>query len=139
MILLVCIDDNGGMMFNLRRLSRDSAVIKDIVQNVSKEIWMNEYSKPLFDGSGAECRVSEDFLGKAAAGECCFVENLGVAEVLNKAERLIVYKWNRRYPSDFSLDIKLFDDRLFIRDRSEFAGSSHEKITKEVYDIKRGK
>lgn len=135
MILVVCIDDNGGMMFNRRRQSRDSAVVNDILNNVSKCVRINEYSKPLFENSGVKYIVSEDFLERAENGECCFVENCGIADYIGKASKLVVYKWNRRYPSDFSLDVALFDERLRLCDRTEFAGSSHDKITKEVYEI----
>ncbi|MBE6727624.1 MAG: hypothetical protein E7562_03135 [Ruminococcaceae bacterium] len=135
MILVVCIDDNGGMMFNHRRQSRDRAVIDDILNNVSKCVKICEYSKPLFENSGGEYIVAENFLETAVFGDCCFVENCGIADYIDKASKLVVYKWNRRYPSDFSLDVVLFDDRLKLCGRTEFKGNSHEKITKEVYEI----
>ena len=46
-------------------------------------------------------------------------------------EQLIVFHWNRAYPGDFYLDIPLDQWKLVSTD--EFPGSSHEKITKEVY------
>ena len=135
MKLIVCLDERKGMMFNHRRQSRDKAVIDDVLNNVSKCVRICEYSKALFENSGAEITVSDDFIETAESGDCCFVEERGISEYINKASKLIVYKWNRSYPSDFSLDIALFDSRLKLCGRSDFAGNSHEKITKEVYEI----
>ena len=45
MIAIVCIDDNGGMMFNNRRQSRDKLLTEKII-DISKEskLWICEYS-----------------------------------------------------------------------------------------------
>ena len=56
MKIIVCVGDNNAMLFHNRRISRDRAVIEDILRMVSKEvkkdgrarIWMNEYSAELF-------------------------------------------------------------------------------------------
>ncbi len=137
MNLIVCIDDAGGMMFNRRRVSRDSAVIADIVKNSGGRVFCSPYSAPLFEGLEAEALSGESFLADAEKNESCFVEDRGIADYIDKAEKLTVYKWNRRYPSDLRLDIPLFDARLELVGISEFAGSSHERITKEEYLIKR--
>ena len=48
MIPIVCVDDNGGMMFNHRRQSRDKKLIEWLTQNVSQHIACKQYSKELF-------------------------------------------------------------------------------------------
>ena len=50
----------------------------------------------------------------------------------DKINSVIVYKWNRQYPSDMKLDIEPSEGRVLVSS-VEFAGYSHEKITKEVY------
>ena len=60
-------------------------------------------------------------------------------EIYNFAEReyilekVIVYKWNRKYPADqfFSFPLKERNWRLI--QATEFTGYSHEKITEEIY------
>ena len=49
----------------------------------------------------------------------------------DKITEIIVYRWNRDYPADLFLDIDLKDWEL--AETAEFAGNSHEKITREVY------
>ena len=43
----------------------------------------------------------------------------------------MLYRWNRRYPSDLKFDLPL--EGFTLRQRQEFAGYSHPKITEEVY------
>ena len=48
--------------------------------------------------------------------------------------RLIIYNWNRRYPFDRQLDISPAKMGFKLVSVTEFEGSSHEKITKEIYE-----
>ena len=57
--------------------------------------------------------------------------NIRIKYFNDKIEKLIVFKWNREYPSDFSLDIDLSQWSLIST--TDFKGNSHEKITMEVY------
>ena len=64
MILIICIDDNGGMMFNKRRQSQDKILIKKITELASgKKIRMSSYSKPLFEQcTNADVIIDDNFL-----------------------------------------------------------------------------
>lgn len=130
MKLIICIDDNNGMMFNKRRQSKDAAVRADIASEVgTHRIWMNSYSAKQFtDTPNLTICVEEDFLKHAAEGDYVFMEEK-VTEI--DPEQLIVYRWNRLYPADVYFN---FDLSAYKQERSsEFTGTSHEKITKEVY------
>lgn len=128
MKLIICVDDNNGMMFNKRRQSKDSAVRSDIAAEVGKNtLWMNRYSAKQFqDIPDLQICVQEDFLAKAegyAFAECDVIDV--------KPEQVILYKWNRLYPADVHFNLDLSSFRL--ERTTEFEGTSHEKITKEVY------
>lgn len=133
MNVIVCIDDSFGMLFNNRRQSRDSVLINRVIEMCDKSrLWIGEFSRPLF--STFDCRImiiNDSFLDEAKSGDYCFVENMHLAPYINKIEKLIVFKWNRNYPSDFSLDIDLSNWSLLSSDN--FKGSSHKEITMEVY------
>lgn len=132
MILIVCLDDNNGMMFNKRRQSKDSAVRADMIAHAGgSAVWMSSYSAKQFEEPEAVISVDDAFLEKAGDGEFCFLEGEGALAAEDRIEKLIVYKWNRMYPSDVKFDIDLSSWKL--DSTAEFAGSSHEKITKEVY------
>lgn len=133
LILIVCVDDSMGMMFNKRRVSRDEAVIKRIIEIAdNKRIWMSQYSYPLFESMKADNIVAEDlFLERASNDEYCFLENISVADCENKIERIILFRWNRSYPSDVKFNIDLNEWKF--NSSEEFAGDSHECITMEVY------
>lgn len=132
MIAIVCLDDGNGMLFNGRRQSRDRVVTERIAAlGAGKKLWMNEYTAGLFEGMDVPKQVREDFLSAAGKGELCVVENKGIKAVLDRLEKLIVFRWNRKYPADFWLDADLGDWKLI--EAEEFPGNSHEKITQETY------
>ncbi len=134
MILIVCIDDNGGMLFNKRRQSSDIKLIQRIMENVGKsKIWLNEYSAKLFADNGGNIGVASSFLEKAREKEYCFAENTDVSAAAKKAERIIVYRWNRRYPADLYFPLECLNMRTLVKS-TDFIGNSHEKITEEIYE-----
>lgn len=133
MIIVVCIDDQGGMVFNRRRQSQDRRLREDLLAEAGgRPVWMNPYSRKLFDPAPENIRTAEDFAQRAGPGEFCFFEDVSPEPWLDKAEMIVVYHWNRMYPSDpprFPLSLT---GRSAAR-REEFAGSSHERITKEIW------
>lgn len=134
MILIVAVDDRNGMTFNKRRQSQD-AVLRDMILEMTKnsKLWMNHYSAKQFTSPMApQINVTEDFLSEAAPGEYCFVENVAVATYEKWIEKIVLCKWNRAYPGDQYFDIDLTSGWK-LENAYDFHGSSHEKITMEVY------
>ncbi len=133
MIVVVCVDEKNGMMFHRRRQSQDRVLRENLQKECGgKKLYMNRYSGKLFkDAVGIV--VSENFLGEAKEGEFCFVEDADVGEYLQRIEAVILYRWNRRYPADVYFTLDLFNEKWILERTEEFKGSSHERITKEVY------
>ena len=132
MTLIVCVDDKLGMAFGGRRQSRDRALCEDLVALAAgRTIRMDPRSAKLFEGLGGEIAAGEGVAQSAGAGECCFVEFEPVGVLAERADTIVLYRWNRHYPSDLKFDIPLGNRKL--REVTEFAGTSHEKITREVY------
>ena len=133
MVLIVCVDDGYGMSFNERRQSSDRAVIEEIVKlSAGKRLWLGLYSVPLFPRD-TQVFADENFLSLAEEGDICFAECVDVNNWISKAESVIVFHWNRKYPSD----IKFPYDRVTLEwklDRTyQLIGNSHDKITMEVF------
>lgn len=135
MKVIVCVDDNNGMMFNNRRQSRDRILIDDVVKNVvGGNLLMTPYSEILFKDSDIESFfLSEYILEEADPEDYCFIENKALLPYSDRIDELIIYRWNRTYPADMHLDIDPEALSLKLVSTTEFAGSSHEKITKELY------
>ncbi len=137
MNIIVCIDDDGGMLFNKRRQSRDRILLEDLlamVKETGQLLWIAPFSVKLFGADEEMCpffTVDETFLEKANEQDFCFVENMPLQQYEDNIESLIIYRWNRKYPADTYLDIDL--TKWKVEETKEFAGSSHEKITREVY------
>ncbi|MDE6957707.1 MAG: ribonuclease Z [Lachnospiraceae bacterium] len=135
MILILVIDDYNGMMFNKRRQSQDQLLRERIFSiTTGNKLWMNAYSYRQFKNmDGIHIVEAEDFLELAEPGEYCFVENISVKLYEEKIEKIILFRWNRKYPGDYFLDIDLSEKQWKLIQTDKFAGSSHEKITMEVY------
>jgi len=133
MKIILCLDDRSGMAFNKRRQSSDVRVSEDIIKTAGGRLLVYPYSEKLISAVG-DCRVSENALAVAGEGDHVFVETAKVDAYLESAEGLIIYRWNRHYPSDLKLSLKPEDIGFRLVSVSEFVGNSHEKITKEIYE-----
>lgn len=135
MNIIVCLDDKNGMMFNKRRQSQDKLLRADISNTIGdSNLFMNSYSYKLYkDIDNGNFQVLDDFLNKCRDNDFCLVEDKSLFNYVNNIDTLIIYKWNRIYPADLYFDINLQSSNWELLKSSEFQGSSHEKITKEIY------
>lgn len=124
----ICLDDKGGMTIFGKRQSRDRVLISELCDSVDGIIYISEFSKALFAPHEDRYRVSDDPLTECPDGGVCFIEDLALMPHLSEIETLLLYKWNRVYPSDKRIDIPL--DGFRVIEEHEFTGSSHDKITK---------
>ena len=131
MILMICIDDAGGMMFNRRRQSQDRVLRARMLEiAVETKLWVTPYTKKQFEADAPVC-VSDSPWLDAALGEYYFAEDGEIP--IEQAEQVYLYHWNRAYPGDrhFTADLTALG---FVLVRSEeFAGYSHDCITEEIY------
>lgn len=133
MILLVCVDADGGMAFGGRRQSRDRVLRERIVRLTDGGVlWMRPASAEWF-GPAPQIRAAADFLARAGAGEFCLAETDDPAPFEARMERIILWCWNRRYPSDLKFTVPLAEHGWRLAETAAFAGFSHDKITEEVY------
>lgn len=134
MNLIVCLEEKNGMMFNKRRLSQDIAIREDIYNSLDgKNLIMNNYSFKMFqkDNNDKNIVVSED-LPADNNEDFQFIEDKQLSKYEDKIDKLIIYYWNRRYPSDLKFDINLSSGKWEVISETEFQGKSHEKITKKI-------
>ena len=73
MNIIVCLDDNLGMLFNKRRQSKDRRVLEDI-EKFTNEVLISSFSESLFSESSCKTKVDDRFLEKASPNAYCFVE-----------------------------------------------------------------
>ncbi len=133
MRLIVCLDDRNGMSFNGRRQSSDQVLyvhISGMVQG--HKLYLNGYSAPLFSDLDANVHVDECFLQIAGEDDFCFAENLDVSAYTHRCSEVVIYRWNRCYPGDLFFPTEMLSGMLLVYSE-EFKGSSHERITQEVY------
>ena len=115
-------------MFNGRRQSRDRLVIEDILRNLNgNKLYIKDYSIPLFKDN--EYTIFKDDT-VISDNDFLFLENCDTASLGDSVTEIIIYRWNKNYPYDMTLDINLSQWKLSTSE--EFNGSSHH-ITKEIY------
>ena len=128
MTLYICLDDRNGLQFNKRRQSRDSAVLEDIRSHLAGNLLIEAFSEKLIREADIPCVLPPE------TAEDYFAETIPSAEILEKTEKLVIYRWNRHYPSDVRWEPDLAALGFVLQETTEFPGTSHEKITREVYE-----
>lgn len=137
-------------------------ILSTVAMSPSQLLWMNTYSNKLFEtylkercvkaegenhGNEAEkmgtdatiekpapmIQISDTFLAEASEGEYCFVEDLALSPYKDKIEVLLVFCWNRAYPSDQKLDLDLSSVEWELTEILDFPGNSHDTITQKTY------
>ena len=130
MKICVCIDKKNGISFGGRRQSRDRIQVSEMLSLVgTKRLWVSHYSSSLFDNY-CNVIVDDDFPERASSDDYCFIEDVEMD--INLCDTVVLYKWNRFYPSDRSLvDLELLGFKMVSK--RYFEGYSHKKITEEIY------
>ena len=130
MKVIICVDNEMGIAFNHRRQSRDRILIEDVIKMTEQALFCAPYSKTLLEAH-PHLIVSETPLDDAMEENYVFAEMLSLSAYAEKIDTLVLYRWNRTYPSDKTFDLDLSHFTLISSEN--FVGYSHEKITKEVY------
>lgn len=129
MKVIVCVDKSNGMMFNNRRQSQDSVLREKVISLLEgKKLFLNEYSAKQFENTDCLC-VSDNFLEMAGTDDFCFIENV---DVPTDADEIYLFQWNRDYPADMYFTVELKPNYKKVR-FEDFVGSSHKKITLDIY------
>ena len=94
MIVISCIDDKNGVLFNHRRQSKDRILQEHILQLTgSGRLWMSPYSKKQFaDTDLVHVMVDEAYLDKAGNDDYCFVEGDDLSLYREKIHTVILFK-----------------------------------------------
>ena len=134
MTVIVCTSDGGGMLFGGRRVSRDKCVLDDIARLCDGgALFVGDISESLFSESDASVISVTDPLSSAGVGDFVFIEDRSISEHADDVSTLVIYKWNRKYPYDFSLDIDPRAAKMTLSESLDLKGNSHEKITREIW------
>ena len=130
MTLIFCLDKERGVAFGGRRQSRDRELCADILKDcVDTHLAMSAYSAKLFES--ADVLILES---PTAECDAYFLELKNPADAIHLANRVVIYNWNRHYPSDIRFDADLSSLGFALTKTQDISGYSHEKITKEIYE-----
>lgn len=133
MTVYVCLDDRNGMLFNKRRQSRDSAVLEDLRSSLSDVLTIDAFSEKLIAEAEIPYILAPEDLSLLPEDAHFFVETRAGSDLLPLASSLVIYRWNRHYPADVRWDGDLSAQGFTLHSSTDFTGTSHDTITKEVY------
>ncbi|MBQ9069966.1 MAG: ribonuclease Z [Clostridia bacterium] len=129
----VVLDDNEGMLLFGKRQSKDRVMIAEFVSSVGEEnIYVSPFSKRIFENY-VSVTYADNPIEACVDGGACFIENMPLSPYVDSIETLIIYRWNRLYHSDVKFDLNPEKSGFKLESVSEFQGSSHDRITKEIY------
>ena len=129
MKFIFCVDKNNGLLFGWRRQSQDSVLREKMLEYVGEaRLLVSEYTAKQFDTGVV---VDNDYLSLAEDDAYCFVED-GDYD-LSVADEVVLFLWNREYPADKFLEFEPKSMGFKRVQKTDFEGSSHKKITMEVY------
>ncbi len=132
MVVFYCVDDGGGVLFNKRRQSMDSVLREKILAFVGEEkLSTDDYTAKQFENKDRLFVVSDGDFSKASF---VFAEREDPKKLLPMADKIVIFRWNRKYPSDVKLGEIPSGFKLVSSE--DFVGSSHDKITQEIYERK---
>lgn len=124
MKLIFCIEKNKGYLFFGKRQSKDSALTKWLCDYVGKNrLYASRYSSSLFEGF--------DILTDKTEDGYYFVEDEDYPK--EHITELVLCHWNRAYPTDRFLELDPKALGLSLCETHEIVGTSHDKITIEIY------
>ena len=140
MTLILTVDDGFGLAFGAKRQSRDRELVRDAVRLANgRKIFAREYSRLIFEEAGV-CGDALVFCDEPtkACGNCglALLELCVKKSELESASEVIIYSWNRRYPTTAKLDIDYIKANFVLKEEYDFVGNSHEKITRRTYKRK---
>ena len=127
MILALCVDDRMGLSLKGRRLSKDSALREKLWALSGGALRTSEYSARQFEQA---VYTGKDYLSGAKQGDWCFLENADYQNFADAIEKIVLFRWNRHYPSDLQFR---FPGKWRLVSSEDFHGTSHDKLTMEVY------
>lgn len=142
MTVIFCVDDHMGLAFHNRRLSRDRELCRRLLErSAGHTLRMSAYSRPLFEPllpefPTARVAAAEGDLTDASGDDLCFLEQTDPLPWLERADRLVLVRWNRVYPSDRKFPAEDLEVRWQLTGTAEFPGSSHDRLTEERYEKK---
>lgn len=134
MTLIICVDNNGGILFNNKRQSKDRILRKyllDIVEKENSYIAMSPYTYSQFKDN--ERKEIIDVKDAFSFDEDYIFLEQSISISWEKVNNLILCCWNRDYPADeyFNLPIGV---ECVLRKTEEIESDSH-TLTIETYEV----
>lgn len=134
MTVIICVDNNGGILFNGKRQSKDRALRKYLLDIVEKEkcrIAMSSYTYSQFKED--ERKEIIDVKERFSFDEDYIFFEQAIPISWEKVNNLILCCWNRDYPADeyFNLPIGV---ECILQKTEEIVSDSH-TLTIETYEV----
>ena len=133
MNIIYTLDEQNGTNLLGKRQSKDSVLADEILSMAKGLLYIKGTSLSFFDGKAVKglATIVEDF-DQVPNDAFIFTEEVLPQSIMDKADNIYVFRWNRRYPSMIQDRVNL--DGYKYETTRHFQGNSHDKITLEVYN-----
>ena len=131
MKIIICVDNENGMLFMGKRQSQDIMLRNKILEIVGdSKLWVSEYTAGQFETKEV-LTVDNDYISKAEAEDYCFVEDMGYD--ISKTDEVILCNWTRSSPGETYFETDLKTPGFKKKKTENIVGSSHKNISIETY------
>ena len=132
MKLIVCVDDGMGVTFAKKRQSKDRVLRKRLLASLDgARLFVTPYTAKQFEEGEEGYTVHPDPVSVAGKEDFVFAEDAVISP--RTADMIYLYRWNRAYPSDRKFNFDAAHDGFSLMRTADFEGSSHDRITEEIY------
>lgn len=135
MKVILCIDDQGGVRFAGHRLTQDRLQRQDVIKRYrSAGFCMKKETASLYGLEESEKIHYVHDWNEARSYEGWWIcEDVAFLRWIDQLEELVLYRWNRRYPSDERFQMSMVLPLWRCVDQYRLEGSSHAEISVEHY------
>ena len=133
MVIVACIDKSGNIALNTNgQLNHIIFWVRLKVVSNEALLYMNFNSSRQF-GYYPMKMIDDDFLDIAGEDSYCFVEDTDITPYIDRIDKIILYKWNKKFSSKFEFDKSILDNFSVVSKKS-FYGEPFLKISEIVYE-----
>lgn len=133
MVIVACIDKSGNIALNTNgQLNHIIFLIRLKVVSNEALLYMNCNSSQQF-GYYPMKMIDDNFLDIAGEDSYCFVEDTDVTPYIDCIDKIILYKWNKKFSSRLKFDKSILN-KFSIVSKKSFYGESFLKISEVVYE-----
>lgn len=133
MVIVACIDKLGNIALNTNGQINHLIFLVRLKMISNEALLYMSYNSYLQFGCYPMIMIDDNFLDIAGEDSYCFVEDTDITPYIDRIDKIILYKWNKKFSSKLKFDNSILNKFNIVSQKS-FYGDHFLKISEEVYE-----